>query len=259
MLPTLNISKTYIPMDDIYFFTAQQGNLLIRLLIAHLLADFIFQTKKMVQNKEWFSKYMLLHIAIVYIATAVLSGWWLLSAIIAVLHYITDGIKITLKNKGKIKDSWLFIADQKVHFLVIIIVWAAHFSLFEELYKLILLPFTDYRCSLLLLGYLFMTSPLGYLIGLATRKLQQLGDNPEGTSDRNGFWIGVSERVIIFTFMLLAEYGAIGFLIAGKSIIRFSTKNEDKKSEYVLLGTMLSYGIAIVVGIVIRWLLLAGL
>ncbi len=240
-------------MDEIYFFTAQQGNLLIRLLIAHLLADFVFQTKKMVQNKEWFSKYMLFHIAIVYVASAVLSGWWLLSGIIAVLHYITDGIKMSLK--GKIKDSWLFIADQKVHFLVIVAVWAAHFSLFKELYELILLPFTDYKYSLLLLGYLFMTSPLGFLIGLATRKLQQLGDNPQGTSDRNGFWIGVSERIIIFTFMLLAEYGAIGFLIAGKSIIRFSTKNEDKKSEYVLLGTMLSYGIAIVAGIVIRWLL----
>lgn len=245
-------------MIETSLFTAEQGNLLIRLLIAHLLADFVFQTKKMVENKQWFSKYMLLHIVIVYITTAVFSGWWLLSGLIAIVHYITDGIKITFKNKGKIKDSYLFIADQKIHFLVLLIVWAAYFSLFRNLYELVLIPFTDYKWSLILLGYLFMTSPLGFLIGLATRKLQQLGDNPEGKSDRNGFWIGVSERIIIFTFMLLEEYGAIGFLIAGKSIIRFSTKNEDKKSEYVLLGTMLSYGVAIVTGIVIRWLLLFG-
>ena len=245
-------------MIETSLFTAEQGNLLIRLLMAHLLADFVFQSKKMVENKQWFSKYMLFHIGIVYITSAVLSGWWLLSGLIAVLHYITDGVKITLKNKGKIKDSYLFIADQKIHFFVILIIWAAYFSLFPNLYQLVLIPFTDYKWSLVLLGYLFMTSPLGFLIGIATRKLQQLGDNPEGKSDRNGFWIGVSERVIIFTFMLLEEYGAIGFLIAGKSIIRFSTKNEDKKSEYVLLGTMLSYGVAIVAGIVIRWMLMFG-
>ena len=245
-------------MIETSLFTAEQGNLLIRLLMAHLLADFVFQSKKMVENKQWFSKYMLFHIGIVYITSAVLSGWWLLSGLIAVLHYITDGVKITLKNKGKIKDSYLFIADQKIHFFVILIIWAAYFSLFRNLYQLVLIPFTDYKWSLVLLGYLFMTSPLGFLIGIATRKLQQLGDNPEGKSDRNGFWIGVSERVIIFTFMLLEEYGAIGFLIAGKSIIRFSTKNEDKKSEYVLLGTMLSYGVAIVAGIVIRWMLMFG-
>ncbi|RYJ44518.1 DUF3307 domain-containing protein [Flavobacterium beibuense] len=245
-------------MIETSLFTAEQGNLLIRLLMAHLLADFVFQSKKMVENKQWFSKYMLFHIGIVYITSAVLSGWWILSGLIAVLHYITDGVKITLKNKGKIKDSYLFIADQKIHFFVILIIWAAYFSLFRNLYQLVLIPFTDYKWSLVLLGYLFMTSPLGFLIGIATRKLQQLGDNPEGKSDRNGFWIGVSERVIIFTFMLLEEYGAIGFLIAGKSIIRFSTKNEDKKSEYVLLGTMLSYGVAIVAGIVIRWMLMFG-
>lgn len=245
-------------MIETSLFTAEQGNLLIRLLMAHLLADFVFQSKKMVENKQWFSKYMLFHIGIVYITSAVLSGWWILSGLIAVLHYITDGVKITLKNKGKIKDSYLFIADQKIHFFVILIIWAAYFSLFRSLYQLVLIPFTDYKWSLVLLGYLFMTSPLGFLIGIATRKLQQLGDNPEGKSDRNGFWIGVSERVIIFTFMLLEEYGAIGFLIAGKSIIRFSTKNEDKKSEYVLLGTMLSYGVAIVAGIVIRWMLMFG-
>ena len=53
----------------------------------------------------------------------------------------------------------------------------------------------------------------------------------------------------------MQQYEAIGFLITGKSIIRFSGTQEEKKSEYVLLGTMLSYGLAIVPGVVVRMLL----
>ena len=61
--------------------------------------------------------------------------------------------------------------------------------------------------------------------------------------------------IIILTFVLLGQYEAIGFLITGKSIIRFAEQNPDVKSEYVLVGTMMSYSLSILTGLGIHWLI----
>ena len=60
------------------------------------------------------------------------------------------------------------------------------------------------------------------------------------------------------TFILLGSYEAIGFLMAAKSIFRFGElkdKNEIKRTEYVLLGTLMSFTIAVVVALGVKLLL----
>lgn len=257
-------------MNSIELFTATEGNLLARLIVAHLLADFIFQTKKMVENKEWFSKAMLQHIGIVFILTIAFTANWKIALLLTLLHYATDGLKISLKKTKKIKETYLYLADQGVHFMTIVLVWAMNQNVFAEVLQTLQLPFVQYNWSVILMGYLLVTTPLGYMIGLATQKIQtqiplEETINPEQTetrakakpqSDRNGLWIGIFERIIILTFVLLSQYEAIGFLITGKSIIRFSAKNEGIRSEYVLLGTMASYGVTILLGVVLKYVLL---
>lgn len=44
---------------------------------------------------------------------------------------------------------------------------------------------------------------------------------------------------------------AIGFLIAAKSILRFSSVNESEKSEYVVAGTFISFCIALILGLLV--------
>jgi len=48
--------------------------------------------------------------------------------------------------------------------------------------------------------------------------------------------------------VMLQQYTAIGFIIAAKSILRY---NESKtgKTEYVLIGTLLSFSFALIIGI----------
>lgn len=65
-----------------------------------------------------------------------------------------------------------------------------------------------------------------------------------------GKLIGVIERFLVLTFIILNQYEAVGFLIAAKSILRFKD-GDTIKTEYVLIGTMLSFGIAIFLGILI--------
>lgn len=237
-------------MDRIGFiFTSEEGNFLIRLLLAHFLADFAFQTKKMVDYKRWFSIQMMMHIAVVFALTLIFTFSWKIAIIISVLHWLLDALKKQFENRSWNK-ALTFSIDQLLHLLVLLLVWVFRFNLLDKIQQAIVLPFTNYSISLVLLTYVVAVWPVGYFIGFLLKKF-----NTSGQSDKAGRLIGQFERIIILTLVLLQQYEAIGFLITGKSIIRFSSTNEEKKSEYVLLGTMLSYALAIALGVLVRIML----
>ena len=241
--------------DSFVLFTLAQGNMLIRLLLAHVLCEFIvFPQKELVaQNKI----YLFLHAAIVYLCTALLTGWWLWSIGIALAHLIIEGIKIELEKQNRIGQFKLVIAEQIVHCIVLIILWSVNLGIGNQLLEAIRMPFTNYQFSLIFFGYLLVTVPVGYIIKLATKNMQKT-NTPAPVPDlsvNRGKQIGILERMIILTFILLGQYAAIGFLITGKSIIRFANNDEHLRSEYMLIGTMMSYALCIGIGVSINWLL----
>lgn len=246
-------------INQYLFFTSEQGNILVRLLIAHILSDFIFQTSAMVKNKSWFTLPMFVHIGIVFLVTGILSGYWVASLGIAIIHYGIDGSKMTLQKHFPSKGFGLFILDQVLHVIVILIAWAYIFNIWTVCIQVFSLPLTHYTFSLLVLAYLLVSTPVGFIIKYATSHIashhRHQSDTQEVSVENVGKLIGIFERIIILTFVLLNQYEAIGFLITGKSIIRFADKNSDLRSEYVLVGTMMSYALAILVGVFTKWLL----
>ena len=60
--------------------------------------------------------------------------------------------------------------------------------------------------------------------------------------------IGLLERALIFLMVLAGQPAGIGFLIAAKSVLRFDTASKDQRaSEYVIIGTLASFGWALLV------------
>ncbi|MBM1814500.1 hypothetical protein [Pseudosulfitobacter pseudonitzschiae] len=67
--------------------------------------------------------------------------------------------------------------------------------------------------------------------------------------DNAGRIIGLMERALIYLMVMIGEPTGIGFLIAAKSILRFETASRDQKaSEYVIIGTLASFGWALAWG-----------
>lgn len=69
-----------------------------------------------------------------------------------------------------------------------------------------------------------------------------------------GKYIGILERLFVFTFIVTGHWEAIGFLMAAKSIFRFGDLKESKDrklTEYILIGTLLSFGIATATGLIV--------
>lgn len=105
---------------------------------------------------------------------------------------------------------------------------------------------------------LLAVKPANILI-LLVLKACNLNIDVSGEDEKNSFHagrlIGLLERSLIVLFVVLSQYEAIGFLIAAKSILRFSEATSGSvKSEYVLTGTLLSLMIALCLGLVaVKW------
>ncbi len=121
-------------MDNYLFFTNEQGNFLVRLMLAHLLSDFVLQTRHMALNKHWLSHQLLLHTVIVYGCTALFTGWWLAALLIAGTHYVIDGLKAEAQQRKLASDLFLFLSDQVLHILVLLLVWSFHTGLTHSLF-----------------------------------------------------------------------------------------------------------------------------
>jgi hypothetical protein len=244
-------------MNNITLFTYAEGNLLIRLLLAHLLADFVFQTKQMAKKKNWNNRYLYIHIGIVGLTTLVLTSSFPLAIISMLIHGLIDVTKIIVAQKYNHKATLLFFVDQVAHLISLVIVWFSCSKVSSNILTTLVTLLTNYQISLIILGYVLVMWPTGYALKFALKTIIK-GDHTNNENiEKGGNLIGIFERIIILTFMLLGAYEAIGFLITGKSIIRFAQTEEKLRSEYVLLGTMMSYGVAILVGALMNKLLIS--
>ena len=224
---------------------------LLQLLFAHLLGDFLFQPDSWVmdkQEKKYKSKYLYWHMGIhALLLMAVLAfdfTYWLGMVIILVSHYCIDLLKLLLLPRWN--GRWLFFIDQLAHLLVILVVTYFYFPL-----KIDFEGFLTYGILLLGISVLLCTVVTSVVVQVLISKWKPQEDESQ-TLDKAGAYIGMLERLFVFGFVVANFWGGIGFLLGAKSIFRFGdlSRTKDRNlTEYVLIGTLLSFGIAILIGI----------
>lgn len=224
--------------------------ILLKLLAAHVIGDFFLQTDNICEGKSARGTkrlgYLTIHSGINALLAYLLVGlWdcWQIPVIVFFTHYLIDYIKSAI-GSGSL---WMFIIDQAAHIAVIIglWIWLTDVSLCIDDSWL-----SDYRIWIVALCYLLALKPASILLGTFIAKWTP-ANNDKNSLPNAGAWIGYLERVLILTFMLVGCMEGIGFLLAAKSIFRFGelTKaREVKITEYVMIGTLSSFTIAILLG-----------
>lgn len=233
--------------------------LFIKLLLAHLLGDFIWQPTSWVIHKETNkhkSIYLYLHILLHGVLAATLAGeisFLPYAILVAVTHGIVDLIKLNFQ-KEKTKRIW-FVTDQIAHLLILIGV--------VLLYQNNNLNFTEFdnRFWILITGIILVTKPTSIFIKtiISIWSPESQNSHQDNSLANAGNYIGILERLFVVCFILTGHFEAIGFLLAAKSIFRFGDLKEakDRKlTEYVMIGTLISFGIAILIGLTMESLLL---
>jgi hypothetical protein len=87
-----------------------------------------------------------------------------------------------------------------------------------------------------------------------TRRYKQIMSRSE--QENAGEVIGIIERILILTFVLVGSYEAVAFSVAAKSIARFNELDDKYFAEYYLLGTSISVSIAVLAGVIIKMIAL---
>lgn len=230
--------------------------ILIKLLVAHILGDFVLQTDKWAKHKNQRkikSVFLYIHSFFIALLSYIFLAEWtnfLVPIIIFLTHLLIDIWKINRK-----QSTLNFLLDQLFHIVVLIIIWISFYTSEMDIITAFIMQQELYKFWLIIFGYSFLIWPAGYIIGAITKKWQKEVDH-EGL-DKAGLWIGQLERILTLTFILISQFEALGFLIAAKSILRISVKKKEERklTEYVLIGTMLSFSTAIVIGIFIKYLI----
>lgn len=228
--------------------------LLLKLILAHIIGDFILQPKKWVKSKEKrkiSSWELYAHVLIHGILLSLLlnpSEYWELITLVMITHFIIDVFKIYFQ-KQHTKLQW-FIADQLLHLTTLIgftLFWLNAENAFLEFLRsdIFIILFTS---------ILFLSKPTSIIISQLIKPWSDaISDGKEQSLQNAGNYIGILERLFVFIFIYTNHWEAVGFLLATKSVFRFGDLKESKErklTEYILIGTLLSFGTAIVVGLI---------
>ncbi|MDD5697722.1 MAG: DUF3307 domain-containing protein [Victivallaceae bacterium] len=227
-------------------------NIFLILVTAHLTADFVLQTDGLVKWKRRNSG-LLVH-ALIHAGVSWLFLWqWQACGLIALVfavHFLLDRVKTALVGKHH-NQVWFFLGDQAAHILSL---W----GILELNGRLLFFPVSpcgNLKLAIFLLLALFLltTCFAGHVIGFITRDIISKNHLKIDGLENGGKLIGNLERALIFFLVLFNMPEVIGLIAAAKSILRFGEiKQNWKTAEYVLIGTLISFLTALVLGYLAR-------
>jgi hypothetical protein len=231
--------------------------ILLRLILAHLIGDFLLQPRSWIQEKERkkikspkLYLHVLIHGGLVLLLLWNLADWGL-ALIIMGCHYAIDLLKL-YQQKGSNKTSW-FWADQVLHIISIVVFywiwfrpqWQTNFGIHPD--------FWIFATALV-----FITAVSGIIIQMLMQQwAKEINERGDLSLKNAGKYIGILERLFVFVFVISGHWAPLGFLLGAKSIFRFGDLREakDRKlTEYILIGTLLSIGIAIATAMITKYI-----
>src|SRR5690606_29162097 len=165
---------------------------------------------------------------------------------IALSHLLIDIWKLYAQQQRNRRNY--FFAEQAHHLLVLLLVWMGYNQIPFDL------SWVDRGQVLLIITTLvLLTKPLSITIKTLISTWTPYTESQKNDSLENaGKYIGYLERVLVFVFIVSNHWEAVGFLITAKSVFRFGDlkiSRERKLTEYVLIGTLLSFGAAICIAL----------
>jgi hypothetical protein len=218
----------------------------------------------MAERKDRSFPILLGHAAVVAaVQAALLAPLWTIAWIalpVALGHLLIDGAKGRLAG-GKPGSLAGFALDQAAHLglLIAACLWIVARPGFPRS-----LGATPEALSgmggiaLVVAAYAFNVHGGGAIVSglLARFNLEEIAGEAEGsTTPSMGRTIGILERILLLTLVIFAQWGAIGLVLAAKSVARFKDLDKRTFSEYYLIGTLTSVLVAVASGLLVRGLL----
>ena len=249
-------------------FASGQGGLLILLLAGHIFGDFLLQTQRMANLKEFRVWPLLGHGLLVFVAhlavlAPVLTPLMATGIVgVAAFHLLTDMVRTRLCG------AWAgtfaaFLSDQLLHVAALVALWLA-VGWRPEWHG------TGPAAAEWLPAYIRWTAIVAAFVfnarggtAIVRKTLERYPCIvPETLEDGRdeyemGRVIGTLERFVVLTLLIFGQWTATAIVIAAKFLARFpgfkSTRDEGPTEYYQrLIGTLTSIFVAMVSGILVK-------
>jgi hypothetical protein len=177
--------------------------ILIKLILAHFIGDFLLQPTAWVKEKEVKkvkSKYLYAHILIHGLLVLLLLwdfNYWLLALLLMISHGFIDIIKLYAQKEAN-KSNW-FLMDQILHMISILGLWVFFFKPDINLNPIL----SSSKIWIYASAILFITVVSGIVMKeLMSSWSKTLGDNYDESLSNAGKYIGMLERIFVFVFVM---------------------------------------------------------
>lgn len=242
------------------------GALLVGLFFAHVVSDFLVQTRHVAAEKTRSARVLLWHglltlVTWIVLLTPFLDGTLLIGLLLlAGAHIAIDRVKPVFGKDGGRALAAFFI-DQGLHAVAIGLAWGALVAVGVPAGAWWPLPIEwlgpAARAAVIAAGCIFIGPGGAALVRLVLDLTPGIlpGTGGGASPAAMGRTIGVLERQLAFVLILVGQWGALGFILAAKSIARFKELDDRTFADYYLIGTLTSLLIAVVVGVAVRALL----
>ena len=245
--------------------------LLILLVVGHVFADFLIQTEYVATHKGQRLAVLVRHGWLTILTQCVfLLPFFNLVVLVCmvglgIVHILFDAIRAKLFEPRWGRPLLSFLLDQILHGITLVVAWRLLLSAGVHSGEPFLVP-ADWLLlltagTLVAAGYVFNGSGGTMVVRkLLERYPQFLPATPAENQTAGGKLdcyamgrtIGCLERYLIYTLVLLGQWGALGFVLAAKSIARFKEFENQAFADYYLIGTLASVLVAVATGLVVR-------
>ena len=229
--------------------------MILAMILAHLVGDFILQTDKLAYWKTRDLRAIGVHGLIILFITGLFAVpfkpfWWQGVLFITITHVAIDTVQLYFK--PPVAPVIRFFIDQLLHFVTIFMALAAggylDFTVQQSVYGM------EMETILIVaLGYAFLTMPTWVLLKFVGYAVVE--GSPPVFPDRFNKYAGITERVLILTVILAGIYLLVPLLAMPRMIIERRKLENNSQRPLLLFECVAGVCLAIVVGLAVRAIL----
>ena len=236
--------------------------MIIAMLLAHLVGDYILQWDALAYWKSREIKGVLLHGSIVTAVTVLFAlpfdaAWWPWALGIGVLHTAIDAGWLWVNRRWQIRSGRYpivrLIIDQLLHLSVIAIALIASGLITRPLHDLLATALT-HRWLSIALGYAFITLPAWLLIEFTFYALIN-GSAPDFAQAAKNKYPGSLERGLMLTFVLLGQFALVPLVALPRLVFDSPTVIGQPRAALYLAEWLGSLAVAVAIGLMLKGLM----
>ena len=231
--------------------------MILSMLLAHLVADYILQWDSLAAWKARELKGVLVHGLVVTIVTWLFAlpfdaSWWQGVLFISIVHILIDAVQLYLK--PPIPALFRFALDQLAHFTVIgLALWWGGYLALPALTGQIVTMINSDRLLVYLIAYAFVTMPAWVVVKFLAYGLVK-GSPPRFPGISNKY-LGILERLLITTFVALGQFVVVPLIAFPRLLLEWPEVMAEQEETAVYMAELLaSVSVAVAIGLALSQL-----